>query len=413
MSNLVGVNYLNDRQLNQIHLKRQSLNNCTWDIVYHYDIRDKTTDKIIYKGLSDNDLETIETNDNHEVMTIYSLHDLTNKKILNKGEINDLLFHYCFDEYQNILPICFEIRKNGNPLTEGSPDTLLHEIDGKKYYLNQGEITGLVGIDIKNIYKKGVFHSSANYLLETLKGKQTIAYRSIKKRGYQKILKDNLKTREGIESPSNTFFNNILENPYTIARGDIFYKSDILTPTMYNYHRKKMNNLGYEIGCNIPQVGYIKEFSVTNFLYCNYREFKLVENEVNNLKFKYGQSFEMYFVNHDGSLNYDLMIDTISKLVCKGLNNISIKTYLSREIKLSEGDKYHPNHEKLLAIKKQILTKHLNKGETIKINDLDFDFENPLIWDNQSKYDNYLGDTDERDNHLDLDIDSDNINMDF
>lgn len=409
MSNLVGVNYLTDRELNQRNLKRQSLINGKWKITtIDVDILDKNTDDYVFKGISENDLNSIEILTNYDVIYNYGLIDENTNKLYDKKQINQLILDYCFQDYQDYLPICTEMRKSGNPITKGSQENFLHNHNGIDYYLNPVEIKGLVGIEIKNIYTVGVFHSSANYMLQTLHGKKVVAYRSIKAKGYQQVTENNdFRLTVDIDSPRNTFFDSIANNPCAVTRSEIYYKSDILTPTMYSHHQDKLSYLGYSIGENIPMVGYLKEFSYTSFLYRNFTEYTLVKNECEKLKRNYGQSYEMFFINSDNTLNIDRMIETISSLVSRGLDGRSIYSYLSSKIKITDDKKYHPQFHRLKLLKNKLLEKWITKNDTKNniVTDFDFDLDNVEFWDNDSKSE-YL------DNHTENYHDDFSINFD-
>ena len=413
MSNLVGANYLTDRELSHRHLKRQSLINGNWKVTtIDVDILDKNTDDYVFKGISENDLINIEILPNYEVIYNYGLIDENTNKLYDKKQINQLILDYCFQDYQ-YLPICSEYRKSGNPTTQGSQDNFLHNHNDIDYFINPEIIKGLVGIEIKNIYTTGVFHSSANYMLETLHHKQVIAYRSIKSKGYQLVIDDNLQQTPDIETPRNTFFNAIANDLKAVPRSEIYYKSDILSPNMYAVHKEKLDCLGISIGDNLPCVGYLKEFSYTSFLYKNYREYCLVKNECEKLKRKYGQSYEMFYQNKDGTINYDAMMAKISYLVSKGLDGVSIYKYLLSEIKISENDKYHPNFNRLNKLKNKLLSKWIDKNnhQNNSVNDLDLDFDNIEFWDNDTKSE-YLDDSIEIYQNNSLDFDG-NIEIDF
>lgn len=351
ISNTVGLNYLKDRELNQRNLERKSLLDGDWQLTHTIDILDKDTDEIIYKNLSDSDLENIEILDNYEIIYNYGLHDKNTGNHYDKKAINDMIFNHVFSDY-SYLPICYEKRISNDEI-----------------------IDGLVGIDIKNIYVSGVFHSSANYDMMTKHGKRVIAYRSIKSKGYQLVIDLDLLHTVDMLPPSQIFFNSIRTNKKAIARGDIFLTNDILTPTFYNHQKSKFDALGIEIGCNLPKIGYIKEFSITNFLYRNYKEFKMIDREVSKLKKNYGQSYEMFFQNPDGTLNYDLMIEVLSNLISKGLDGRSIYSYLSKKRPIAESEKYHPNFFRLQELKEILLSKWLRKNQSID------DFECLLEYD--------------------------------
>ncbi len=95
-------------------------------------------------------------------------------------------------------------------------------------------------------------------------------------------------------------------------------------------------------------------------------------------KRRYNQSYEGYFINSDGTLDYELMIKTIDKIVASG--NLSINRELdhdrnrARDVEIS-----HPETQVYKAVKLQA-----NSGINLRDeSEDDYQYENglPIIFD--------------------------------
>lgn len=67
----------------------------------------------------------------------------------------------------------------------------------------------------------------------------------------------------------------------------------------------------------------LREFSISQFTYLDREQYKAIEREVGRNKRKYGQSYEGYFINEDGTLNYQEMILTIDRIIASGAHSVN------------------------------------------------------------------------------------------
>lgn len=281
----------------------------------------------------------------------YKLTNLSDGTTYNKKGINQLLLDILVKGRENLPLFSTHIIKSQNSL-EGLQDDFLCEVNGKKYFYNPIERKGIIAIEIKSVNTEMVGHGSANYLLWDINPNIDIVnkYRSYKSSGYYSINSD--LEMSPCETPASTFSRAVMYNPSSVKRSNIFLKKQILLPNQYLAIPEKWNKLGYKIGDSIPVIGYLLEFSISLFQFNNFDDYNLVNNEVNTLKVKYGQSFEMWFINPDGTLNYELMVNTIVKII-PILNGKKLSFYLNKIKKLTDSDKYHPRYHEKLVIKEK------------------------------------------------------------
>ena len=112
--------------------------------------------------------------------------------------------------------------------------------------------------------------------------------------------------------------------------------------------------------------GILREFSLSQFTYQTIEQYIAIEKEVQRNKQRYNQSYEGYFINSDGTLDYQSMIKEIDKAIGSGA--LSINKYLdksrnrARDINIE-----HPEIQVYDAVKAQA-----NLGSDINI-DLESD----------------------------------------
>jgi hypothetical protein len=323
INNSVRLNNLTKTDLHTKHLKRTSLLDSDWSCNY-------------------------ENND-------YALTNTTTGITYNQKGINNLLLELLLQNREQLPMFSTSIIKSQNTLN-GSQDNLLCENNGQKFYYNPIEKKGIISIEIKSVNDYGSFHGSANYLLHDINKNNdtTIKYRSYKTMGYYQYTDTKIDLAiTPCESPAKVFLTQLVENPTKVKRCQVFMKKQILMPNQYIAIPDKWDKLGYKIGDSIPLVGYLTEFTISNYMFNNFNDYDLIQKESQSLKNKYGQSFESWFINSDGTLNYEKMNNTIAQII-PILNGKKLSVYLNRIKKLSESEKYHPCHKEKITIKEKI-----------------------------------------------------------
>ena len=186
---------------------------------------------------------------------------------------------------------------------------------------------GMFSFEIKDLYTKARFHGTSNYLLANEK-ETKVAMRSYEnKKAHQAfIISENnelVKTAyyDGI-APSKVFLEK-LDNPSRIQRSKVFKKKGILKLNDWQKNSDKWLARGYVCGDTIEKTGILREFSISQFTYQTIEQYLAIEKEVQRNKRRYNQSYEGYFINDDGTLNYQLMIKTIDEIISTGALSIN------------------------------------------------------------------------------------------
>lgn len=190
---------------------------------------------------------------------------------------------------------------------------------------------GQFSFETKNVHYEGAFHGSANHLLVNFQGQE------IKARAYEtnkqhdsvdgetanedKItLFDN--DRYGkVNNPAKDFLNQILTNPEAIRRQTPAIKKGILKLKDYKNLSEKYDRLGIEPGDSILRTVLFQEFSLSQFTFKTYEQYMMWYGIVSKLKKQDKQSIESYFLNDDGTLNFQLMCDQVDEMIANDVIN--------------------------------------------------------------------------------------------
>jgi len=240
-------------------------------------------------------------------------------------------------------------------------DVLHKEITNEKGL----EQTGIYRIEARIISFEGIFQGTANYALKhnyqwgypDMKPLEDI----YKMRGYRKNVclyidddkhsplfkDDDYEINEETElTPINvpeTFLNNLSKDLTKISRINPFIQEKILKVNSYKQGQKKLKNTGLEIGHTMRFWRLLTELTIGQFTFNSIKEFERIYKEHQKGKLERGQGYEGNFQNHDGTLNYQEMIEAMEEVARTN------KRTRCKKIK-------HPYFEKFMKGKDQLLT---------------------------------------------------------
>lgn len=212
---------------------------------------------------------------------------------------------------------------------------------------------GQYEFEVKSIYLEGSFHGTANYSLinESSSEYKMRSYRKDDKKGYGLDDSNNVVIIKDSYHPVRFFLDQLRNNPEKVERGLVFMESRILKPAPYKARYEKFQNCDIRPGWNYEYPRLLRECTLSQFLFRTKKQWDGWENEQKKLLDKFGQSYEMFFLNSDGTLNYVKMIREIDKAVRAGKTSYlgrSLSKYLKEE---SNRLKPHPALNTLLKIK--------------------------------------------------------------
>lgn len=208
--------------------------------------------------------------------------------------------------------------------------------DGVVRYTNRSSV---FEFEMKRFTKSVVLHGSSNYSFDTLDPYATKmrAYES-KKPHKAFVLENNELTPTSIYdgiSPALMLLGAIEKDPTHVPRLPPYVKAAILKPTAYSANYKSLNradpnpeknkykwcNSHLTPADNILKTGKPNYFSLAQFTYNTYTQYTAWKKATDQLKRKYGESFEIFFSNDDDTIDYEKMIATIDKMICDGVTN--------------------------------------------------------------------------------------------
>lgn len=182
------------------------------------------------------------------------------------------------------------------------------------------ERIGQFEFEAKGLYDSATFHGAANHSL-SLKDKTEFKMRSHSKHGHkQVILADDLQVLNNGAKPSQTFLL-ALKTPKKVERSIVYVKERILKVGDFRRNYRVWQDTNVYPGCTVEMPGLLHEFSLSQFTFQTHEQWVSWRKEFERLLSKYGQSYEMFFLNGDGRLNYQGMIETVDKAIQSGKRN--------------------------------------------------------------------------------------------
>ena len=172
-------------------------------------------------------------------------------------------------------------------------------------------INFVIKVDDKTDYipRGASFQGSANYLLNYKVIK-------VKKRSY-----NDSKTFDYLGNPlkiSEPLLFNILNDPSSVKRSPIAYQDFILKTKQYKKSYNKIKETTDSWGFSSTKTKHLLEFSLNQFNFLTYEQFKSWKKQITKLKQKYGQTLEMFYLNQDKTLDFQQMIFEVYEDIMSG-----------------------------------------------------------------------------------------------
>jgi hypothetical protein len=192
---------------------------------------------------------------------------------------------------------------------------ILHQ---KSYDVYGNERIGQYEFEVKSFYNSGTFHGTANYSLSQ-KDDTRYAMRSHQKHEHNRIIKSNQKIElNGTDYKPSREFLDSLHTPDRVKRSSVFIRRKILKLGDYKRNYLKWKETKIFPGMTVESSSLLREFSLTQFTYQSYKQYDSWRKEYQKLMKKHGQSYEMFFLNENGTLNYQSMVQNIYDKIKKG-----------------------------------------------------------------------------------------------
>ena len=169
------------------------------------------------------------------------------------------------------------------------------------------------------------------------------------------------------ESPATGFMRSLKNTPTNTPFPDIFMKWAMVKPNDFaNRQSGTWGNSNLTVGDTYPVAGLIRPQSLSQHNFRSPDQLVAWERAKSRLKRRYGYGFEMYFINKDGTLNYQEMIIKIQSLIESGTTNptgeLDANHHLSRRYKTDSRYKVVKHRKATLAILRSEIQENL-KGD--------------------------------------------------
>jgi hypothetical protein len=226
-----------------------------------------------------------------------------NQASIPAGQALEWINHYAMKHLQSLFPGV----------------DVLHAVSTDVYGVDR---VGQFSFEAKGLYDGGAFHGSGNYLF-TLAGKTVeTKMRSYSKRPEEVVTESNsiLTVSDDVFYPAKTFLAGLLDNSHAVVRQPVFLKPSILKAGDFSrHHTNRYEGSKVYPGMTVKTASLLREYSLTQFTYQDIDQYRGWEQESNRLRKRYGQSYEMYFLNSDDTLNYQLMLRALDDKVVTGM----------------------------------------------------------------------------------------------
>jgi hypothetical protein len=185
---------------------------------------------------------------------------------------------------------------------------------------------GTLKFEMKTPVIKTSLHGTANYQLFKPDNKSVIKMRSYtnKKHYGFELVNGELEHTDVYErvTVAEFFHNELLNNPHNLILPPPYMIEKILKPKDYAKNPEKWHD-GESLDKAFPawtvlKVGILRPCTLSQFQFRTAEQWELWGRASDKLKRKYGYSFELFFINDDGTLDYQAMIKKLDGLIGSG-----------------------------------------------------------------------------------------------
>jgi hypothetical protein len=212
--------------------------------------------------------------------------------------------------------------------------------------------------EIKDIYDAGAFHGTANYKFQKGKKIEQGKMRSYsKKHEYNAFLLtgDELQLIFSEYKPSEEFLNNILLCPLAVTRSHAYIATKILKTGEYKAHYESRWSKSEAFpGCTVEVGRLLRECSLTQFTFKSLKQFQSWEREAKRLRDMTGHTYESWFLNEDGTLDFKAMVVRLDHLIRSGEMRFSTSRPTATQRNLAREYEQHPGYPTLMKCKYQL-----------------------------------------------------------
>jgi hypothetical protein len=193
---------------------------------------------------------------------------------------------------------------------------VLHQVT-KDVYGN--ERIGQFEFEAKGIYNSAAFHGTANYVL-SIETQNKVRMRSYTPKEHTsfELAADDLQILREDYHPSNEFLAMLQENPQRVKRSEVYINTRILKIRDWRRNYTSWQYSQAFPGCTVENAALLRELSLSQFTFQTHEQYKAWSKEADTLRRRYGQSYEMFFVDDEGYLDYQQLVNEVDPAIRAG-----------------------------------------------------------------------------------------------
>lgn len=152
--------------------------------------------------------------------------------------------------------------------------------------------------------------------------------------------------------PSEEFLDSLLSTPDAVPRSHPYIATKIFKTAEYKRHYNSRWQYSDAFpGCTAENGRLLRECSLTQFTFETFKQFQSWEREANRLRDKTGQTYESWFINDDGSLDFEQMVGELDTMIRSGKMRFSQSRKKAKYENLAREYQDHPDAITLQKIK--------------------------------------------------------------
>jgi hypothetical protein len=118
--------------------------------------------------------------------------------------------------------------------------------------------------------------------------------------------------------PSNEFLAMLQESPQRVKRSEVYLNTKILKIRDWKRNYSSWQYSEAFPGCTVENAALLRELSLSQFTFKTHDQYKAWSKEADNLRHHYGQSYEMFFVDDEGYLDYQQLVNEVDATIRAG-----------------------------------------------------------------------------------------------
>jgi hypothetical protein len=178
------------------------------------------------------------------------------------------------------------------------------------------ERIGQFEFEAKGIYNSAAFHGTANYVL-SIETQNKVRMRSYTPKEHTsfELAADDLQVLREDYHPSNEFLAMLQENPQRVKRSEVYINTRILKIRDWRRNYTSWQYSQAFPGCTVENAALLRELSLSQFTFQTHEQYKAWSKEADTLRRRYGQSYEMFFVDDEGYLDYQQLVNEVDAAI--------------------------------------------------------------------------------------------------